>query len=79
MNEDVSICESCFLTHEIMAGDWQGVTFQVAFRCFCGRYPWGRRDVVLLAARAEEPDSWNIICDYLDHEKLLQGNYLRRG
>lgn len=65
MNEDVSICESYFLTHEIMASEWQGVTFQVAFCRFCGRYPWGRWDVVLHAARAEESGSWRMQEYYL--------------
>lgn len=65
MNEDVYIRKSYFLTWEIMASDWQGVMFQVAFCHFRGRYPWDCQDVVLYAARAEQSGSWSMQEYYL--------------
>lgn len=57
MNEDIYICQSCFLTHEMTASEWQSLKFQVAFCWFCGRYPWDCWDVVLDSACAGEADS----------------------
>lgn len=64
-----------------MANEWQSLAFQVAFCCFCGPYLSGCWDVVLYAAvqrRLTAGACRNIISDYLDHEKLLCGNYLRK-
>lgn len=65
MNEDIYICKSYFLTHEITASEWQSPAFQVIFCCFCGLYPWDCWDVVLCAACAEEADSWYVQEYYL--------------
>lgn len=80
MNEDIYICKSSFLTHEIMASDWQGVMFLFAIfvACICGTV--GMLYFVLLVQWSLTAGTCrNIICDYLDHEKLLHGSYLRRG
>lgn len=80
MNEDVYICKSCFLTHEIIVSDWQGVMFLFAIFVVSIRGTVGMLYFMLLVQSSLTAGACrNIICDYLDHEKLLHGNYLRRG
>jgi len=74
MNEDICICGSYFLTHEIMTGEWQSLTFQVAFCCFCGLCLWDCQDVVGFVQSRLTAGACSIISDCLDNQKLSHGN-----